>query len=332
METTVLGIRTLRLFFTAAIVAMATLGCGGRLEPLPDVWPGYWPDGQRGSVRPDAGPGLTVDLLTFNIKFADPSDEDHPWTARRAIVADLVRDEHPDVVGLQEALRSQLDDLHTLSTYRQVGVGRDDGRSGGEHSAILYRSDRFTAQAEGTFWLSPTPDVPGSAGWGNGIPRVCTWVRLTEQATGHTFYVFNTHFDNRSQATRALGMELIAQRIAARSPPAPVVLMGDLNATEDNPAVQFVLGKIERASAGPAVAPPSPRLVDVFRSAHPNATGAGTYHRWVGNMSGRRIDYIFAPSAPTAEVLDAAILHARRGGRYPSDHFPVRARVWLAAR
>ncbi|MDF2694034.1 MAG: hypothetical protein K0S65_2417, partial [Labilithrix sp.] len=92
------------------------VGCGGHLEPLPDVWPGHWPDGQRGVVRPDAGPGLTVDLLTFNIKFDDPSDEEHPWAARRSIVADLVRDEHPDAVGLQEALRSQLDDLRSLST------------------------------------------------------------------------------------------------------------------------------------------------------------------------------------------------------------------------
>ena len=282
-------------------------------------------------MRPDSGPGLTVDLLTFNIKVADPKDEEHPWEARREIVADLLREESADVIAIQEALRGQIDDL-VERTYRAVGVGRDDARGAGEHSAILYRSDRFTAAAEGTFWLSPTPEVPGSTGWGARFPRICSWVRLVERTTDRAFYVFNTHLDNRSQPSRALAAELIAQRIAARAPDDPVVLMGDFNAVLDNPALQFLLGRRERASETDGTVAPSPRLVDAFGAVHPNAVGAATFHRWTGSKTGRRIDFILAPAAPAGEVLDAAIVHARRDGRYPSDHFPVRARVFLAYR
>ncbi len=306
------------------LVALALVACGGRLESLPNVWPGAWPDTERGA-RTDA----TVDILTFNIKFDDPSDDEHPWKARRPIVLDLIRDEQPDIVGLQEALRSQLDDLLTLDAYRQLGVGRDDGKSGGEHAAILYRRERFAADDTGTFWLSPTPDVPGSVGWGNTLPRVCTWAHLTDRTSGRSLYVFNTHLDNRSQESRELGMELIAARIAARARPDPVVVMGDFNATEETRAVQYVLGHATRASDGTAAVAPSPRLVDALRVAHPGTEVIGTFHRWSGRTTGRRVDFIFTSPSPEAHVVDAAVLRARRDGRYPSDHFPVRARVAL---
>jgi endonuclease/exonuclease/phosphatase family metal-dependent hydrolase len=323
--------RTVRRFLVAAVLGTTSFaGCGGNLEALPDVWPGAWPDQQRVVASPDAGAGIAVDLMTFNIKFNDPTDEENPWGARRAIVADLIREQQPDVVGVQEAFRDQLDGIAPPAPYQQIGVGRDDGRAAGEHAAIFYRADRFTAERQGTFWLSPTPEVPGSGGWGSVVPRICTWARLVEQKSGQAFYVYNTHFDARSQTSRALGVELIAKRIAERSPADPVVMMGDFNATEENPAVRYVLGANGRASDGTAEVAPSPQLVDAFRAVHPMVPEAGTFHRWAGRTNGRRIDFIFASPPPTAKVLDAAVLRARRG-RYPSDHFPVRARVWFPA-
>lgn len=260
--------------------------------------------------------------MTFNIRFGTARDGDHAWPLRRDLAFHVIRDFDPAVLGVQEALRFQLDEIRAqLPHYGEVGVGREDGAEEGEYSAILYDQRRLDLLDHGTFWLSDTPEVPGSATWGNRITRIATWARFRDRDAGSTFHVFNTHWDHESQPARLNSATLLLDRIRARSfPDDPLLLMGDFNAGEDNPAFQALL-----APPAPGHAP----LYDTFRAVHPDALGTGTYHAFTGDRSGDKIDAILA--SPHWQTLDADIVRFSQNGIYPSDHFPVTATLRLFA-
>jgi endonuclease/exonuclease/phosphatase family metal-dependent hydrolase len=265
-------------------------------------------------------PGPVLDVMSFNIRYGTANDGDNRWTNRRAHLFDVLHDAGADIVGLQEALDFQIREIvDAVPRYAVVGVGRDDGRTRGEYAAILVRSDRFRVADAGTFWFSETPAVVASRSWGNTIPRICTWARIVDRS-GQAFWVFNVHLDHESQPSRERSTALLSSRIAARTPPGePAIVTGDFNVGEDN------------AALAPLLAPSStgaPRFVDTFRVRHRDAKEVGTFTGFMlDRLSGPKIDYILVE--PDTEVLDAAIVRASRGGRYPSDHFPVTARVRL---
>jgi len=268
-------------------------------------------------ARAEDGPALRLSALSFNIRYQNEGDTGKKnWEARRGPVIDLIRRERADFVGLQEALRSQLDDLHERlgGDYAEIGVGREDGMTRGEYSALLIRRDRWTVEDSGTFWLSDTPDVPNSMTWGNRITRICTWALLKEAASGKSVHFFNTHFDHQSQPSREKSTALVLERIGARQPAGPFVLTGDFNAQPDNPAIT-------------AITQDPHQFIDTWKAAHPEApeSESGTWQAFNGNKDGGRIDFIFVP--PGTRVIDAAILHDAPDGVLPSDHFPVRATV-----
>jgi endonuclease/exonuclease/phosphatase family metal-dependent hydrolase len=264
--------------------------------------------------------GPAVSLLSFNIRYGTADDGPDHWDRRREMVMEVFERHAPDVVGLQEALAFQIAEIRErLPRYAAVGVGRDDGLTGGEHCTILYRADRFTLAESGTFWLSDTPDAVASATWGNSITRICTWARLIDDASGRAFYVFNTHFDHVSQPSRERSVRLIAERVAARAHPDPLIVMGDFNIGETNPAMAFLLRD-----------PDGPGWVDTFRVVHPDETEVGTFNAFRDRTDGDKIDFILA--APGVRVLEASIDRARVDGRSPSDHEPVTARIELPAR
>jgi endonuclease/exonuclease/phosphatase family metal-dependent hydrolase len=279
---------------------------------------------------PAAAP-LELSLVSFNIRYDNPADGPDRWATRREQVYGLIRDHHADAAGLQEVLKNQLDDLlGALPEYASVGVGRDDGKENGEYSCILYRRERFEAPESGTFWLSGTPETPGSNTWNAACVRVCTWARLTDKTSHRSFYLFNTHMDHQGQEARDRGAELIARRIAARAHPQdPVVLTGDFNAGEENSATMFLTGRAPRAKLEVSPAPPRTGLVDSFRVKHPDDSDVGTFHEFKGRAhdTNKKIDYILVPAA--TEVLEASIDRRDKGGRYPSDHFAVTAVVRL---
>lgn len=267
--------------------------------------------GCRQAPPPMSDPPLTV--MTFNIRYGTAADGDNAWDLRRDLLVATIREAHPDILGLQEALRGQLDFLaEAFPEYREVGVGRDDGKAAGEYSAILYRSDRLEAGDGGTFWLSDTPETPGSMTWGNRIPRIATWVRLRDRSTNRTFVVCNTHWDHESQPSRERSAALVRRRIADTAGDNPVILMGDFNSGEDNPAFRALLGG-------------ALDLRDSFRAIHPavDSDSDGTFNGFSGDRSGAKIDAILV--SPAWAVLNAAIDHRSDAGHYPSDHFPVLA-------
>ncbi len=254
--------------------------------------------------------------MTFNIRYANADDGENRWELRRELLYQVIREEKPEVLGLQEALKIQLEEMqNALPEYTSVGVGRDDGISAGEHAPIFFLKERFQSEEHGTFWFSDTPDIPGSKHWGNRITRICTWVRLQDRMSGRLVCVYNLHLDHESQPSRLKSVELLLKRIQERRDKDPVVVMGDLNADEDNPAVVAIMQTEQ------------PKMRDTFRVVYPKAEDVGTFHNFSVKPEKEKIDYLFV--SPEFHVMDAAILRANENGRYPSDHFPVTAHCLL---
>lgn len=267
-------------------------------------------------------PAEPLRVVSYNIRYGTAQDRDNDWSKRREMVFDLMRELDADVVGLQEALAFQIDEIEAaVPGYAAVGVGRDDAARGGEYTAILFRSSRLRVADAGTFWFSDTPEVPASRSWGNRITRICTWARFVD-GDGRGFYLFNLHLDHESQPSREQSVALLARRIAARAFPAePVIVTGDFNAGERNPAITALVERSDDAS----------RLVDTFRVLHPSATEVGTFTGFrFGNTAGEKIDYVLVQAG--TDVLSAEIVRTSRDNRYPSDHFPVAATIRLSGR
>ena len=257
-------------------------------------------------------------VMSFNIRYGTANDGVNSWPDRRELALDAIRDYGPAVMGVQEALKFQLDEIRQAFPWLgQIGVGREDGVEAGEYSAILYDHRRLAAQDSGTFWLSETPDVPGSTSWGNNITRIATWARLREASTGREFLVLNTHWDHESQNAREKSAAQIVGWLESRAASHPVIVMGDFNSGEQNPAFQALIANDDR----------NVPLRDTFRAVHPEATEVGTFHAFNGKRDGEKIDAILV--SPEWKVRAAAIVTTNDNGRYPSDHFPVTATLEL---
>jgi predicted amidohydrolase YtcJ/endonuclease/exonuclease/phosphatase family metal-dependent hydrolase len=260
-------------------------------------------------------PRAPLTAMTFNIRYGTANDGENRWPLRRDFLIDVVREQAADVIGLQEALDFQIDEITAaLPIYGVIGVGRDDGARKGEYAAILFRRDRFQVSDAGTFWFSDTPEAVASKSWGNRITRICTWARLVDR-DGRAFWHYNVHLDHESQPSRERSAALLRQRIAERSRPRePVIVTGDFNAGEQNPAVAAM-------TAGGM-------FVDTFRMKHPEEKEVGTFTAFDAAKTGReKIDYVFV--LPGTEVLRAEIIRTNRAGRLPSDHYPVIAHLRL---
>jgi len=247
--------------------------------------------------------------MTFNIRYGTAADGENAWPKRKELVMKVVQEFQPDVLGLQEALRFQISQFaESFPEYVALGTGRNADGSG-EYSPVLFRRERFDVHSSGVFWLSDSPDLPGSQSWGNHIPRICTWVRFFDRQTGRRFTVYNTHWDHQSQPAREKSGQLIAHQVMKlQKENEPVILMGDFNAGEQNSAFLTLL------DAG---------LKDTFRSLYPKKEEVGTFNGFAGRTSGEKIDAILVSAHWTTQ--EASIVRSNQQGRYPSDHFPVTA-------
>ncbi len=245
--------------------------------------------GGGGSGGMPAAVAPTIKVMTFNLRYGTAPDGDNAWELRKPLTFDVFERQDADVVGIQEGLDQQLKDIEAaVPGYTRVGVGRDDGKTKGEYSAIYYRTSRFDVEASGTFWFSDTPEVVGSKTWGNDLPRICTWAHLVEKATGYGFYQFNVHLDAYVQVAREKSVVLLMQRLVARPVVTdPAIVTGDFNAEESSTANQYMRG----ASSIEGAQNPLP-LADSFRALHPDDTEAGTFHGFKGGTDGDKIDYI----------------------------------------
>jgi endonuclease/exonuclease/phosphatase family metal-dependent hydrolase len=261
--------------------------------------------------------GGALRVMTFNIRYDNPADGEDGWANRRAKVASMVCFHGADVVGLQEALRSQIADLEAaLPTFGWFGTGRSAERDG-EHCAVLFRRDRLEVLAESTFWLSETPEVAGSRGWDAALPRIVTWGKLRDRRSGVVFHLFNTHLDHLGEAARRESARLLLRKVAEiAGPDGPVVVTGDFNATPDSEPYRILTtGEGARGA-----------LVDALHaSSSPHHGPTSSWNGFKAIEPGRRIDFVLV--RPPVEVLQHGILSDTFDGRFPSDHLPVLAEV-----
>lgn len=271
---------------------------------------------------PSATTAEPVRVMSFNIRFDNPDDGENAWPHRRDWVGELIREHQVDVLGLQEALKSQIDDLQQrLPKYAWYGVGRDDGQEAGEFAPIFYRTDRFELVDKGHFWLCEKPDEPGRKDWEAACTRITTWVALREKAAankpGREQYFFNTHFDHESVEAREKSAELIRTRIAAIED-GPVVLTGDFNCRSSSHPITLLTAKTDGEDQA--------TLRDAYELGKDLHQGPrGTWNGFRAVSPEHRIDFVFV--SPQWQVTGHQILDQRRDGRFPSDHLPVLAEL-----
>ena len=252
---------------------------------------------------------------TYNVRYDNPKDTGNLWVDRAPVVSALLRFHDFDVFGTQEGLKNQLDDIsNSLPEYTRYGVGRNDGKDQGEHSAIYFKKDQFNLLNKGDFWLSETPDKP-SLGWdATCCNRICSWVYLQHRKSGKKFYFFNAHFDHQGVQARKESSKLILQRIKQIAGNEPVIFTGDLNGAHNSEWYLTLAG--------------SGILKDSYKEVkHPYANNAS--FNAFGSTKGRMdvIDHIFLSRHFTAHKW--GILTDTYHGKFPSDHFPVIAVVTL---
>lgn len=259
-------------------------------------------------------------VLSWNIRYNNPGDGANAWTHRKDWVAEIISDNKIDVAGFQEVLIGQFEDLkQRLPDMEAYGVGRDDGKVAGEFSPVFFRRDRFELMEESTFWLSPTPDEPGSRGWDAALPRIASWLKLKDRQSGSVFYVVNTHFDHKGSQARTESAALIVSRVRSQFSEHPVVLTGDFNTTPGTPPYQTL---INADPAGPLV------LNDTFQHSIFEPEGPNsTWNGFKAVVPDQRIDFIFTSASVKVQTL--RILTDQRDGRFPSDHLPVVSEIEL---
>lgn len=251
---------------------------------------------------------------TFNLRYDNKADSGNLWKDRAPVASALIRFHGFDIVGTQEGLRNQLDDLQKdLPEYTFYGIGRDDGKSKGEHSAIFYKKDKYHLRESGDFWLSETPEKTGF-GWDAKINRICSWVKLQDKKSRKSFYVFNVHYDHRGMVARVESSKLIIRKIEEIAKGQPVILTGDFNGNHQSQWYQF----IQNGSL----------LKDALQQAEHPYMNNGSFNNFkTNNPSKDVIDHIFLSAHFKATRY--GILTDTYHGKFPSDHYPVLADVDL---
>ena len=254
-----------------------------------------------------------IDVITFNIRMDTPRDSINAWPNRAAIVAGFVNDQIPDLLGMQEVLWHQYQYLDSaLTGYGSVAAGRDDGLRAGEACPVFFRLGRFERIDDGTFWLSSTPDVPGSVGWGAALTRISTWVRLYDKVQKDTLMFFNTHFDHISDSARVMSSGVLLGMVRKLAGDNKFVITGDFNALPESLA-------IDRMREGGFA------MDSYLISETPPAGESYTFNGWNDEPGEGRIDYIFVRSGMKA--LTHKTHRLIEEGVFISDHWPVSARV-----
>jgi endonuclease/exonuclease/phosphatase family metal-dependent hydrolase len=262
-----------------------------------------------GATPPPGAHDLRV--MTFNVRYGTADDGINAWPHRRDLMVRVIREEHPDILGTQELLSSQGDYLQQhLPGYTWFGMGRNGNeidRNGNEHMGVFYDKAHLKVLESGNFWLSQTPDKPGSIGTGLLMPRMVTWAKFRDRRSGRQFYYYNTHFPYRkgtaAEVTRERCAGQIRQRLAQLPSSVPVILTGDFNTTPDSRTHAFLTEALSDA-----------------RTSAPRREGSeGTFHDFTGNAV-HRIDWILYRGM---KAEDVRTITTHDGKVYPSDHFPV---------
>ena len=262
------------------------------------------------------GSATSLSVMTFNMRYDNPEDGQNNWRFRRERIAGVIKAQEIDVLGTQELLSNQFNDLSGLLTgYQGVGVGRLDGAESGEYCAVFFRKDRFTLLDSGPFGLSETPEVVGSLGWDGACERIATWVVLRDR-DGRELFFIDTHLDHVGQVARDEGVSLLMKRIETLSGGRPVILTGDFNSEPGSSVVAHVQkdGVLRDAKAIAAQRSGTDWSFSDFGQ--------------IPEAERPLLDYIFVSG--DIEAVRYEVLPDTFDGGYVSDHAPVMAVVKIA--
>jgi len=249
----------------------------------------------------------TLRVMSFNVRFPSPEDGDNRWEFRRDLLVAAIREKNPDLLGAQELFYEQGQYIAGKAPeYVWFGISRRGNRED-EHMGVFYKKDKLRLVESGNFWLSETPEIPGSMSWAVSLPRMVTWGLFEIKADGRRFYYYNTHFPHRQQDAEAKlkCAGVILERIGRLAKDAPFILTGDFNS----------------AAGGDVYKLFSAQWKDAWETAPRRSGPEGTSGGFAGRTGGRRIDWIFYRGPFRA--LEAETVVRNEKGRYPSDHFPV---------
>ncbi|MFI2742775.1 endonuclease/exonuclease/phosphatase family protein [Zhouia sp. PK063] len=272
---------------------------------------------------------------SFNLRYDNPRDSLNNWNYRKEVVANLIKFHDFDILGTQEGLQHMLTYLDNhLPEYAYIGVGRDDGKTKGEHSAIFYKKDKFKLLDKGDFWLAQDPTYPHK-GWDAVLPRICSWGKFKDKKSGAVFFVFNTHFDHIGVKARSESGKLILSKIEELAKEKPAILTGDFN--------------VDQTSASYKVINSSNELTDAYDIAALLYGAQGSFNGFnINTNSKKRIDHIFVTHDfkvikhgiltdiyhSDEDAVKGLITHGDfpkelaleiQKARTPSDHYPLLA-------
>ena len=269
------------------------------------------------SIGNDYGPKVDLALITslrvatFNVRGpANPPPNDQK--SREPRIRKIIEDNQFDLFGVQEAFR----EMHTDHIEAMPGYARIDGdnkafKDWSRRDSIFYRTDRLELLDQGIFMLSETPEVPGSRGWDCAEARLAVWAKFEDKLTGKIFYFYNTHLDHVGKSAKLNGAALIVSHAEKNAAGCPVILTGDFNSTPTSKVYAHV----------------SSKLKDAAKISETPAAGPDITFQAFGKSRPWYVDYIFVSSG--INVLYHRIIDTLVDGQYPSDHFPVMAKIVL---
>ena len=244
---------------------------------------------------------MSLRVATFNVRNGRAWDGRNSWPLRRKATATAIVRLQVDLIGLQEVYQFQRRYLNRRIHGTWAGTGRLGSRKG-EQCPVVVFGDRIELIDHVTRWFGDTEDEPGTRLTGASFPRIGTLVTCRESGSGSPFQVINIHLDEYHEANRAASTAQIAGWI---DDDFPTIVMGDFNTTPDDKAVV------------------APLLDHGFQLAQVD----GATNHGYSSVADRWIDHIWFSRHWT--ITDAAVVTERPHGRYPSDHWPVRATAHL---
>ena len=249
-------------------------------------------------------------VMSYNIRMGTAKDGTNSWEYRYPATAMMIQDQKPDVFGVQEAFDFQIRFIEdNFTDYDCVGVGRDNGKSEGEHMSIFWNKKTVKMIKWGTFWLSETPEKP-SKGWDAACKRTATWALMKDKNTGKMFYFVNTHLDHRGSEARRQGLNLIVSRIDEINQKGyPMVLTGDFNMKPDDAALTGLEQKMQSA-----------------RKIAPKTDNHATLNLWGKGKADMVIDYIYVTGFSACPEYHT-ITEKYGAWKYVSDHYPIYAKL-----
>ena len=260
-----------------------------------------------------------IKVMTMNVRYDNPDDSLNAWPNRIPLICSFISKEKPDIMGMQEVLWHQYQTMDSvMKGYSSVGVGRDDGARGGEMNPVFFRKERFDLVRTLTFWLSETPDLPGSRGWGASLPRIVTWLELVDKNTHEHFFFFNTHFAHDSDSARIMSSKILLKQIEKIADGFPYIVTGDFNMLPYSTAYSILTGPDESV----------PLLKDSYYVSEQKPAGPTyTFNGFSDKPGSTRVDYIFVKNG--LRVLDHSTLIPKEKEIFISDHWPVTASILI---